>query len=133
MVWYGIPEGTPRMAAKMGGAMPTAAAAGGAAASAASEKRLELGLLRNLHRIEVKSIYDIYIYILSIIYVYIVVHTHVHIFLRSSTPERLKFDAFHFDFLNQFRDGPQEGRGASTRTPGRRHCSLSTGSTDLVI
>jgi pilus assembly protein TadC len=84
MVWYGIPEGTPRMAAKMGGAMPTAAAAGGAAASAASEKRLELGLLRNLHRIEVKSIYDIYI--LFIIYVYIVVHTHVHIFLRSSTP-----------------------------------------------
>ena len=81
MVWYGIPEGTPRMAAKMGGAMPTAAAAGGAAAS---EKRLELGLLRNLHRIEVKSIYDIYI--LSIIYVYVVVHTHVHIFLRSSTP-----------------------------------------------
>ena len=40
----------------------------------------------------------IYIHILSIIYVYIVVHTHVHIFLRSSTPERLKFDAFHFDF-----------------------------------
>ena len=43
---YGIayvPGRTPRMAAKMGGAMPTAAAAGGAAASAASEKRLELG------------------------------------------------------------------------------------------
>ena len=81
MVWYGIPEGTPRMAAKMGGAMPTAAAAGGAAASAASEKRLELGLLRNLHRIEVKSIYDIYIYIYIIYYlcIYSCTYTRAHI------------------------------------------------------
>ena len=61
MLWY-EPKRIPRMAAKMGGAMPAAAAAGGAAASAASEKRLELGL-GNLHRIEVKSVYDIYIYI----------------------------------------------------------------------
>lgn len=92
MVWYGIPEGTPRMAAKMGGAMPTAAAAGGAAASAASEKRLELGLLRNLHRIEVKSIYDIYIYIYIIYYlllstIYQKMVTHSQFFLHASPPD----------------------------------------------
>ena len=78
MLWY-EPKRIPRMAAKMGGAMPAAAAAGGAAASAASEKRLELGL-GNLHRIEVKSVYDIYIYKYDLLSIY---HLYMHIHMRA--------------------------------------------------